>query len=149
VGSTAKEEEREEVNYEASSGDEVSDEEGEVPAANLPEAMTPEIVLSKEEVARRKKNAKAKVQRDKVRDQALAAKSQGVEGEVDAEALFAALRNAPTSEAQEAANRAEEVRCREQFAKDAREGAKRKRAPADEENGEVITEEKERSSGEA
>ncbi len=39
--------------------------------------MAPEIALPKEEVARWKKNAKAKVLRDKIRDQALAAKSHG------------------------------------------------------------------------
>ena len=54
-GSTAKEDEREEVNYEASSGEEVSDfEEEEVTAANPPDALTPEVVLSKEEVAKKR-----------------------------------------------------------------------------------------------
>jgi len=155
-GSAAKDGEQDEVNYEPSSGEEVSDEEGEVTAASPQGVTTPEIVLTKEEAAKKRKNAKAKIVRDRKKAEELAAKNQGVEGEVDAEALAAALRNIPPRSeeqraAQEALNRAEEVRCREQFARDAesREGAKRKRSPADEENREVISEEKERSSGEA
>jgi hypothetical protein len=128
-GSTAKEDDREEVNYEASSGvEDLSEEEVEGPAPAAPESMAPEIVLSKEEVARKRKNAKAKIKRDL--DKALAAKSQGGEGEVD------------TSQVPLATSRGQDA-----------EGAstiqKRKRVIADDDDGEVITEEKERSSEEA
>jgi hypothetical protein len=150
-GSAAKDGEQDEVNYEPSSGEEVSDEEGEVTAAGPLEVTTPEIVLTKEEAAKKRKNAKAKIVRDRKKAEELAAKNQGVEGEVNAEALFAALRAVPMSEEQKAANEAEAVRCREQYVKDAenREGAKRKRSPADEGNREGSTEERERSSEEA
>ena len=65
------------MNYELSEVEELSEEETEEPASAPPAAMAPEIALPKEEVARWKKNAKAKVLRDKIRDQALAAKSHG------------------------------------------------------------------------
>jgi hypothetical protein len=58
------------VNYELSEVEELSEEETEEPASAPPAAMAPEIALHKEEVARLKKNAKAKVLRDKIRDQA-------------------------------------------------------------------------------
>jgi hypothetical protein len=128
-GSKAKGDEEEEVNYELS---EVSEGETEQPAHAPPAAMAPveEEEITKEEAARRKKNAKAKISRDKIRDELLAAKNQVAGEEVDtSQVLLATFRG--------------------QDAEGAPTIQKRKRVIADDDDGEVITEEKERSSEEA
>jgi hypothetical protein len=129
-GSTAKGEEEEDVNYELSEVEELSEGETEEPASAPAAAMAPEIALTKEEVARRRKNAKAKVLRDKIKEQALAAKSQVAEEEVDtSQVLLATFRG--------------------QDAEGVSTIQKRKRVVADDEDEEVAMEDKGSSSGEA
>jgi hypothetical protein len=92
-GSTVKGDGMEDVDYELSEEEELSEEDTGEPASAPPATMAPEIALPKEEVARLRKNAKAKVLRDKIKEQALAARNQGAEGEEDtSQVLLATFR---------------------------------------------------------
>jgi hypothetical protein len=97
--STAKGDREEDVDYELSDEDGLSEEETREPAAAPPVTVAPEIEITKEEVARLRKNAKAKVQRDKAKEQALAAKNQEGGEEVDnSEVLLAVFRGQDSEE---------------------------------------------------
>jgi hypothetical protein len=119
----------EDVDYELSDEDELSEEDTREPAAAPPVTVAPAIALTKEE-RRLRKNARAKERRDQVREQELAARNQAVGGEVDdSQALLAVFRgqdSGGTTTIQ-----------------------KRRRVIADDEEEDVPAESKEGSTGEA
>jgi hypothetical protein len=95
---TTKGDGEEDVDYEPSDEDDLSEEDTREPAAVPPATVPPAIVLPAE-VARLKKNAKAKERRDKARELEQAARKQGVEGEVDdSQALLAVFRGQDSEE---------------------------------------------------